>query len=51
MGRGKVSIPSARVVALREFRKLIIKSDMRAYLGTVGITGALSPDFLNWLLL
>ena len=36
VGEGKVSVPEARVAAIRNFKKPHTKSDLRAFLGTVG---------------
>ena len=36
VGEGKVSVPEARVAAIRNFRKPHSKSDLRSFLGTVG---------------
>lgn len=45
VGQGKVSVPEARVVALRNFQKPVTKSDLRAFLGTVGYYRRFIPDF------
>ena len=36
VGEGKVSVPEARVKALRDFKLPKTKKDMHSYLGTVG---------------
>ena len=45
VGHGKVSVPEARVVALRNFQKPVTKTDLRAFLGTVGYYRRFIQDF------
>ena len=45
VGEGKVSVPEARVVAIRNFRKPHTKSDLRSFLGTVGYYRKFNRDY------
>ena len=45
VGHGKISIPEARVAALRNFQRPVTKSDLRAFLGTVGYYRRFVPEF------
>ena len=45
VGLGKISVPEARVTALRNFRKPVTKADLRAFLGTIGYYRRFVPQF------
>ena len=45
VGLGKISVPEARVAALRNFRKPVTKADLRAFLGTIGYYRRFVPQF------
>ena len=45
VGKGKVSIPEARVKALREFRKPVSKKELKSYLGMLGYYRRFIPGF------
>ena len=45
VGHGEISIPEARVAALRNFQRPVTKSDLRAFLGTVGYYRRFVPEF------
>ena len=47
IGQGKVSVPEARVAALRNFQKPVTKTDLRAFLGTVSYYRRFIPDFVQ----
>lgn len=45
VGVDHISVPEARVLAIKEFRKPKSKKDLRAFLGTVGYYRRFIPDF------
>lgn len=45
VGGGAVTVPEARVAAIRNFRQPITKKDLRAFLGSVGHYRAFIPEF------
>ena len=45
VGRGKVSVPESRVEAIRNFQKPKTKSDLRAFLGTIGYYRRFIQDY------
>ena len=48
VGLGKVEVPEARVKALKDFKRLVKKRDLRAFLGTVGYYRRFIPDYARW---
>ena len=48
IGGGIVEVPEARVKAMAEFRQPVTKKDVRAFLGTTGITENLFQDMEQW---
>ena len=45
VGQGKVSVPEARVEAIKHFRKPMTKTDVRTFLGIVGYYRRFIPQF------
>ena len=47
VGKGAVSVPEARVKALRDFAKPINKKGLRTFLGTAGYYRRFIPEFFQ----
>ena len=45
VGLGYVSVPEARVTAIKEYRRPVTKRDLKAFLGTVGYYRRFVPGF------
>ena len=48
IGDGLVSVPEARIKALRDFYRPINQKGLRAFLGTAGYYRMLIPEFAKW---
>lgn len=45
VGHGRVSVPEARVAAIRDFKRPVTKTDLRAFLGTTGYYRKFIPAY------